>query len=326
MKLKAILENLERKIEPLMRKLSGLEERQLSRLARMLGLPDPDLESIIRAANKYDPTTRKATYTYWIVKALANSSLRLPDDAERLTGTLAFFDRIKKSKRFTDEKDINKYETFRELEQVAAKYQSLEDESQPTSLRQWEQWIKKQGVTLFYKDEVFTVLKFELTGKTEEVAPTKTKGSILQNWYPTWAIDGEPSQQPKVLDTGAIAVAKLATGTQYCVQNPVTAQDSYLKSGPLFGIFKRGELYMLSTETWGEIMNTGDMRLMKTDVTTAYFLSQYLLANYDKMPERAIQTIQRLIDSPKNPEQSLNKYRPDVYEAAMAIKAGKPGA
>lgn len=139
MRLYNILEDLEQKMSPLLRKLSKLNKDQQTRLSRILKIngSSPDLTQIIRAANTYDPTDQKATYTYWIIKVLTNSGLRLPDDAERLTSTLAFFDRIKKSPRFTDEKDINRYETFRDFEQIITKYQNLGSEK-PTSIRQWE--------------------------------------------------------------------------------------------------------------------------------------------------------------------------------------------
>lgn len=232
------------------------------------------IEQLIRYLNSFDPTGDKATYTQWIIKIVSEGQIKLPEDGERLSKTIRIFNSVKQNKSAQIKKDINAYGDFRELEQIVSKYN--ETANLPNTLRQWELWIKSNGYTKLFADQVYTILKFENTGKTIKVAPYNVS-KYESRWVPEHL--AKEGSIFKEFDLAAVSMSYLACGTSYCVANPEVAQD-YL---PLFAIFKNGEFMTLADKSWYEFRNTKDVMLSKMSPHFAFFMSKAILAVGDEL-------------------------------------------
>jgi hypothetical protein len=288
-----IFEDLENRIELLVgqvnkldKKGSAKERAALDKFRQDNNLQEP--EEIIRSLAQYDPSgtedTPKGTYVGWILTTLSTGQIRLPEDGSKVRNALTIFDKYKKTKRWEGETDINQYvpkknSSFSQLESITRKFQAeLSQAGEPSSIRKWVQWVERQGVEPFYKDERFEVLKFDasefMRGEGQghekithevEVVPRKLmldKGGkeIEVNWVPIWADEnykttiyrtGEQRREwppmsaeesgegvGYIVTPTAMALSRLATGTALCVANPVAGQNWYLNKGPLYAMFK----------------------------------------------------------------------------------------
>lgn len=251
----------------------------LQKLVRENGIDDS--EELIRFMNQFDPTDEQAKYTQWILKSAAEGRFRLPEDGNRVKTTLTIFHNIKKSGRVQINKDINAYKNFREFEKLMSQYKG-EGEDLGQSVKQWEKWIKTQGYDLVYRDEKFTLLKFEQTGDKIEVFPASI-GKYESKWIPTKFRTDKDTSPSITVDKTALAVSILSCGTSYCVADPRTA-ETYLKSGPLYAFFKDGKFSFLAEPHLHEFANTDDSMIKTASTQLGFFLTKVLL----KVPEKVV--------------------------------------
>lgn len=312
-------EDLEARIQQLVGQINKLEKKNNLGLRKFKGqtsLEDP--EEIARYLAQWDPSGTenkpKGLYVSWILKLVATGQIRLPEDGTRLRNSLTIFDKIKKTKRFKGDKDIHKYKSFRELEAITKKFQNeLSQSDEPTTLRQWFKWVERQGVDLFFKDEKFTVLKFdaeqfldrsgggynpEITQGIQVVPKKMMVGQhgqeIETSWVPLWAAEDADPNRAEIVTPTAMALSRLACGTSYCVASPTTAQ-SYLNRGPLYATFKDGDMYVLGDVHWSEFMNQEDKPFDYMTAVSAYGFSNIILQKHDELGERAVKNIAQII-------------------------------
>lgn len=264
-------------------------------------------EQLIGYLNSFDPTGNRAAYTQWIIKIVSEGQISLPEDGERLTKTLRIFDSVKQSKSTTIKKDINGYHNFRELETLLSKYNQTDV---PNTLRNWEQWIKSNGYTKLYSDKMYTILKFEETGKKLRVAPYQV-GKYESRWVPEHL--AKEGSRVEEYDLAAVSMSYLACGTSYCVAHPGTAQG-YL---PLFAIFKNGSFMTLADETWHEFRNTQDISLARMSPHFAVFMSKAILAVGNALGD--IGRLQNFIRETMNNHNISNQKALKLMTDAVAI-------
>lgn len=281
-----ILEDIAARLPRLLQMLAK-HDKSIKFYALKKRLNAPTNEEFLELLVGLDPTGSLGKYLEWIAKQAVNGHIRLPEDGPRTLRALTIFNRVKNSSRFKGEKDINKY-GFRELEQATAKHNGADNEDDPQSLREWTKWVESQGRTKFFGDQKFTVLKFENTGNKIVVGPSRIQDGIAQNWVPDWAVPDEFKSQAKAVDPTAVAVARLSTGTNWCTQNPFTAAD-YLKSGPMYAIFKDGQVYILTDAHWHQTMSTEDIPLSSASPALAYFFAKMLAST--ELPPATINVI-----------------------------------
>jgi len=274
---------------------------RLLRLARAVHASGP--EAVIYYIGSVDPTGKAGKYVAWIIDMVLSGQIILPEDAERVTYLLKIFDVAKRSRTFQHDKNIFNYKNFSEFAKLVESLGGGEDkakETQNLSLRKWKAWIERQGYNKFYGDNVFTLLEFKLTGKKEKVIATSHSRGYSTDYLPVWAANtvaittARPDISPAEIDTGALAISRLVTGTAYCVQNPLTA-ESYLERGPLYALFREGSLYALSTSQWTEFRDTNDVSLAIPSPALAYFLSKVIFDRREDIDKWGVQVIQRLI-------------------------------
>jgi len=316
-----LTEDLEARIQQLVGQITKLEKKNnlgLRKFKAEVGLESP--EEIARYLSQWDPSGTekmpKGLYVSWILKLIATAQIRFPEDGVRLRNALTIFDKIKKTTRFKGDKDIHKYKSFRELESITRKFQNeLSQTDEPSNLRSWFKWVERQGVTLFYKDEKFTVLRFDAENYLDrssgsyqpditqgvQVVPKKltvgTHGQQIEtSWVPLWAAEEVDPSTAKTVTPTAVALSRLACGTAYCVANPTTAQ-SYLNRGPLYATFKDGDFYLLADVSWGEFMNEEDKPFKFMTAVSAFFFSKLIVEKHEELGENAIKNLVRLIST-----------------------------
>ncbi len=231
-----------------------------------------DNRDFIELLVSLDPTGSLGKYIEWIAKQAIGGKLRLPEDGPRMHQALTIFNRAKTSPKFKDEKDINKYD-FRSLEQAMQQYANLGTEENPQSIREWIKWVESRGHTKFFGDQKFTVLKFENTGKEITVGPSRIQDGMKQNWVPEWAVPNDLANRMVTVDLTAVAVSRLSLGTGWCTNHPQTAA-SYLRGGPLYAVFRDGQIYILADTHWYQTMNKDDINLSSASPALAYFLAK----------------------------------------------------
>ncbi len=293
---------------------------RLMRLARAIHASGP--EAVVHYIGSVDPTGNAGKYVAWIIDMVLSGQIILPEDAERVTYLLKIFDVAKRSRTFQHDKNIFNYKNFSEFAKLVESLGGGEDQAKETqnlSLRKWKAWIERQGYNKFYGDNVFTLLEFNLTGKKEKVISTSNRRGYSTDYLPVWAVDQDkldgfsgPLSKAVEVDTGALALSRLVTGTAYCVQSPLTAED-YLGRGPLYALFKEGSLYALSTSQWTEFRDTNDVSLAIPSPALAYFLSKVIFDRGEDMNKHGVGVLQRLI------KRGMDRYADSLPAKPKAI-------
>lgn len=291
-----IFENLASKMPLLIQTVEGINQKAQKQNKLILPLSSNisfhkimkrnklnNFADLVTYINQFDPTGSNAKYTQWLIKIIASGQLNIPEDGERITKTLKIFNKIKNSTKIDINKDINKYTNFRELETIVNKY-NITDDDGPVTVRQWEDWIKKQGMTEIYEDNKYSLVRYDLTGTKITVFPNSI-GQYDYSWIPIqFAPKNEPEKIAKAadVDAAALAVSKLACNTSYCVVNPHTAKG-YLDEGPLYILYKDGAFYLLANATWSQFRNTQDISIKNMSPQLAFFISKVILQHSDKL-------------------------------------------
>lgn len=135
--------------EGIIEKLPLLVQQYGIKLAKFMKLDikqpttDQKLKQYIDDVAGYvDPTYPKADYITWLLKLVIAKTITLPEDAEKITGRLVQFDRLKRTSRFTGTKDILQYKTF------AALAKTIDDNNGVVSKGQEIRTKSEQGVEL----------------------------------------------------------------------------------------------------------------------------------------------------------------------------------
>jgi hypothetical protein len=102
-------------------------DAKIDLLKNQYGLNDEQVEQVIQA----DPTEKD--YVAWIANQIKKKLLRLPEDKAKIRTQLEQFTKLKRSPRFTGEKDIQRYTPAKLFETVS------QVEKEPTQLSEKEQ-------------------------------------------------------------------------------------------------------------------------------------------------------------------------------------------
>ena len=285
--------------------------------------------NVIEHILQYDPTNQDAKYIEWILNQVMFGNITIPDDGDRLLRSLTIFNNAKNSPALTNNNDINKFKSLTELEKIIRPLESHIKSNQPLSIRQWKNWVKKQGYTIFYGDTVYTVLKFESKNDRIPVVPITDEDGINYDWLPAALVqsnDKYNQNNVKHLDIAAVSLATWLTGTNYCVQNPATA-ESYmqcapdhvkiqLKPVPIYLILKNNKIYTLANSSWSEFKNTEDLQLAMMSPSFAYFTSKMIINKSNDLTATGIKMLKnKITETLKNNSTLPNKAKSIMVQA-----------
>jgi hypothetical protein len=134
--------------------LEGFED-MIPKLVRQLpSLPPAEAERQVRLIAEADPTRNKS-YIIWLVKQVKLGHIRFPEDHDRVLNAMRTFEVAKKKPGFPGNKDVNKYDTFHDLEQAIDKLKGVD----LTSKRQKIKEIKRLGANAIYDDGTWSIIE-----------------------------------------------------------------------------------------------------------------------------------------------------------------------
>jgi len=335
MKLSYIIEDISGKIRFLTQKIDKFYidknrgrsplplNMSLSKLARQNNLSNAS--KIAEFIVSLDPTNN-GTYANWISDRIINGEIRIPEDTERLQQTILIFNKFKNNKVIT-QKDINQYK-FRELEQLCNKLVNQSEDNTPSTINQWNKWVLHQGAKKIFDDGVMEIIKFEKTGNEINVFPSKIINNLVgdsldTNWLPETIgprnlyqeyITEHPNTFTTLVsvDLAAMALSRWTIGTSYCVANPRTGNDHYIKFGrPVYALISNKQHQLLIHKS--QIKNTKDEQITISGLKTSIFLAKMIDNLGDTLDEETITTIKIIL------ENSLEHYS-DLYNVKPNIK------
>lgn len=269
-RLDLILEALDTRIQALSNQIKKALDNNNHHLKRLIAQNElgNSLETIIRFIGEFDPTNGSAVP--WIIKLITKGRIHLPDDRIRLMPAIELFNKVKKRSEFKGNKDLNQYNSLRDLEKAVEPFVDQQSRKQEAErLRKLKDEIGETGQATIYQDSKFKVIMFDCRGK-EKVVP-------IQSY-----------KEEKLVTSTAIEVAEIAQETDWCLKDPMTAQ-SFLDSGPLYLIHKDNEPYMMADYRFGEFKNQEDAQIVKPSPMTDYFLGTFVKTV--PLPRAAIKNI-----------------------------------
>lgn len=136
----AIFEGIEAKIPKLLQTLTSQKSQWVDKQT-----PQEQITEFIKSLTTLDPTAEIGTYIPYIVVQLAKGTLKIgienPEDSNRISKALKFYHTNKTKPQFELDKDINKINDWRTIEQYAEKLGGAE-----TGLKSKRQEIKELTV------------------------------------------------------------------------------------------------------------------------------------------------------------------------------------
>lgn len=118
-----LTENIETKLPHLVRQFGGIA---FFKNFRGAANNPAFVGDIIRTLAKQADPTPSAEYITWILRLLKNGNIRGLEDAPKIFERLAQFTLLKRTGRFTGERDINHYKTFAQLAQTLDEFEGIQ--------------------------------------------------------------------------------------------------------------------------------------------------------------------------------------------------------
>jgi 8-oxo-dGTP pyrophosphatase MutT (NUDIX family) len=177
-------------------------EQKIELMKRQYKLTPEQIEQVIAT----DPSPNQTDYVAWIAKGIANKTIKLPEDQAKIKQQLTTFMKLKRSPKFTGNKDIQSYTP-------ATLFQTLEESAKDTfSEKEKERMDVQEGAELIINQGDFKVYKIPQV-PTQWADPTPVK-----------------------------ALCSLSGGTNWCTAQDHYGRD-YLAMGPSYVMFYKGSAY-----------------------------------------------------------------------------------
>src|SRR5208337_3611895 len=176
-------------------------EQKIELMKQQYQLTPEQIEQVVAT----DPSPNQTDYVAWIAKGVHGKTIKLPEDQEKIKQQLTTFMKLKRSPKFTENKDIQSYTPatlFQILEQSAKKETFSGKEQERQDVQEGAELIINQGDYRVYR--------------VKEVD------------------EGDMS--------GLSALCSLSGGTNWCTAQENYA-DQYLREGPSYVMFYKGSAY-----------------------------------------------------------------------------------
>jgi hypothetical protein len=205
-------------------------QAKIDLLVKQMKLAPEQVEMCIEA----DPSPNQTDYVTWIARWLSKGQIRLPEDAEGIRGNLAAFTTQKRQPGFQDNRDVNAYNPAQLAEVIQRN--ALAVVVRPKDL---DKIRGLKGVSVLAQRGDITIFRIE--------------GGVVD--------DPEKAGQADAVPDNVKALQVLSDSTEWCTRHEYAR--TYLKQGPSFVVFYRGQPYAQLHPKSNQFMNRSDHTLVK---------------------------------------------------------------
>jgi hypothetical protein len=350
MKLVCLLEDITAKLENLKKILLGKKSIWLQRKLKrpvdasihepVAGASSitPELQQAaaeeIKNSAQWDPTTRReldGIFIQFIVRNIANNSIKLPEDGPPLKETLDTFVKASKKGSWIDKKDIMQFTDWRELQRSTMEWTKKNQEgSRPSSETEWVKRAKAGSEKITEFDitttggnvpgnkhyvviQLNTPIAVTVYGRGTQwctscslyktIRPHELEQNLTQLSNQGQKIEGNPWANVDRkgfldiitdLNDGNITKSELKIPNPY-LSSALNNAVSYLRDGPMFLIFKNGSPYIQMSNSGRDVMNINDIKLRGTSPALALVFRKMIESG--KMSESMKKVLESHINS-----------------------------
>jgi len=308
-----LFEDVESRISYLIEILLGKKSRW-----KFKELPDAQERAVklIHDIAPYDPTGER--YLQFIVKQVANGTIRFPEDGPPLKEALEIFSKAFKKKEWSGHRDITKYDNWRDLQSHTMAYAATaESKTTPASETEWVKKAKEgsnkivdfnfNGIHVdennqkisktfnFVVIELITPVAVTVYGRGTQwctscslfktVKPNEVDSVVSQmNRERTegdpWADMSPEAMKKYIMDIngGNLDKDQIKVPNPYYV-NALQNAKHYLSGGPMYIVFKDKEPYAQITNNGRELRNATDRSLFKASPMLALVFEEMVKSN-----------------------------------------------
>jgi hypothetical protein len=181
-----------------------------------------------------DPSPNQTDYVTWIARWLSKGQVRLPEDAEGIRNNLAAFTTQKRQPGFQGNRDVNAYNPAQLAEVIQRN--ALAVVVRPKDL---DKIRGLKGVSVLAQKGDITIFRIE--------------GGVVD--------DPEKAGQADAVPDNVKALQVLSDSTEWCTRHEYAR--AYLKQGPSFVVFYRGQPYAQLHPKSDQFMNRSDSTMVK---------------------------------------------------------------
>ena len=213
-------------------------QAKIDLLVKQMRLTPEQVEMCIQA----DPSPNQTDYITWLARWLSKGLIRLPEDAEGIRNNLATFTTQKRQPGFQGNKDVNAYNPAQLAEVIQ---QNALTVVRPKDL---DRIRGLKGVSVLAQKGDLTI--FKVDGGIRDATPEELNEA---------AEEGLP-KTPTPDNVRALQV--LSDSTEWCTRHEYAS--TYLKQGPSFVVFYRGQPYAQLHPKSNQFMDRSDSSLVKS--------------------------------------------------------------
>jgi len=207
-------------------------QAKIDLLVKQMRLTPEQVEMCIQA----DPSPNQTDYVTWIARWLSKGQVRLPEDAEGIRNNLAAFTTQKRQPGFQGNKDVNAYNPAQLAEVIQQNALTVVRPKDLDKIR------GLKGVSVLAQKGDLTV--FKVDGGVHEPAPD------------------DPGYEAGAVPDNVRALQVLSDSTEWCTRHEYAR--TYLKQGPSFVVFYRGQPYAQLHPKSNQFMDRSDSTLVKS--------------------------------------------------------------
>jgi hypothetical protein len=214
-------------------------QAKIDLLVKQMRLTPEQVEMCIQA----DPSPNQTDYITWLARWLSKGLIRLPEDAEGIRNNLATFTTQKRQPGFQGNKDVNAYNPAQLAEVIQ---QNALTVVRPKDL---DRIRGLKGVSVLAQKGDLTI--FKVDGGIRDATPEELNEAVTEEGLP---------KTPTPDNVRALQV--LSDSTEWCTRHEYAS--TYLKQGPSFVVFYRGQPYAQLHPKSNQFMDRSDSSLVKS--------------------------------------------------------------